>query len=277
MPHYLLALLLLLPAALVLGQGKKPPKSAPAASLWVQKAPSIDGDLTDWGYVFENNPKNELQCFVGNDSAYVYLGVRIQSPQIQLLAMQLGITFWVDTLGKQRNHRGLAFPLGVSDADWEAWSVKGRGDRILIENLYCESRQDFDLLGYADEPLRASNLTSRDVKVAARFDLVRNLCYEMRIPIALLVEQGITPEGPVLGCRLKINDIKNTVDTDDVSNFNNPNANAITQPNPLMGGMPGGGMGGMNNPNFASGRRMGPSSMQSATPNVSWRVRLVRP
>jgi len=266
--------LLLLPLLL---QAQKTPKGkAPVPeSFRVNTAPAIDGDLTDWGYAFENNQKNELQCFVGNDGAYIYLGIRVQDPGLQARIMQRGLSIWIDTLGKQKHHRGVGYPLPVQENQWNEWTTQARGERIGMENLYIERHcQDFDLLGFADEALRVSNLTSRDMKVAARFDMVRNLYFELKIPIRQIFQDEIP--GKLLSFHVKVNEPKTNLEEENGGGFNNNDqVNAITQNNPMMGGMGGGmGMGGMNNPNLAANRSQR-SPMVNSAPGIWWRVLLV--
>lgn len=244
---------------------------APTVSFPISTAPNIDGDITDWGQTLSNlNSNDDFQCFVANDKENLYIGVRLPDANMQAMAMQMGMTLWIDTVGKQQHHRGIGFPVAPSEAQWIEWANKTNNDRIAMQNMYAQNCQDFDLVGFVEEPLRVSNLTSRDMKVAAKFDPLRQLVFEVKVPIKTIMQRNWQEGGALISVHAKINEPKRTVD-DDTGTFNDPNANTITQSNPLLGNA---NPNMMNNPNMMGGNSATRVPPNTSTPNVWLKVQL---
>ena len=117
---------------------------------------------------------------------------------------------------------------------------EAKGDPQLFLKAYAQAFQEFDLIGFVEEPVRASNLSSKDLKVAMGFDNLRAMVIELKIPI-----QQILKRAPRLGdtwsLGIEINTPKRSIDDDDAGGsglFNDTNQNSITQTNPLLGANP---------------------------------------
>ena len=206
----------------------------------VKETIQIDGNLADWkdNAAKQGASPDDIIAYASQDDQYLYLGMRIEQEPVQALIMQQGLTISFDTLGKHKQHKGIGYPLSLTDDQWMQVEREGQNDLMKIKASYAMLCQEFDLLGIeADgEPLRASNLTSAEIKVGTRFDDVQNMYCELKIPFSYIYD-GYVPNTKTLGIRLQVNEPPRTVDDD----FGDANSTEITQANPLMGGAMGNG------------------------------------
>lgn len=199
---------------------------------WASQIPSINGNLNDWNNLQRSAKQNAFQYEISNDEENLYIGFRVIDPNVQTNIMRRGMTIWFDTLGKKKRHIGIGYPLPLSESDAETIAVKANGDANKMSEVYTEFAQEFDLLGYVDEALRVSNLTSKDMKVGAGFDELRSLVCEVKIPLKRIFKKQ-PPLDKVFSINFKVNEQKQTAE-EEPSLFDDPSSNSITQSNPLM-------------------------------------------
>ncbi|MCH2043467.1 MAG: hypothetical protein MK212_04950 [Saprospiraceae bacterium] len=199
---------------------------------WANEIPSINGKLNDWHNLQRSAKQNAFQYEISNDQENLYIGFRVIDPSVQTNIMRRGLTIWFDTLGKKKRHVGIGYPLALSESDAEKIAVQANGDANKMSEVYTEFAQEFDLLGYTDEALRVSNLTSKDMKVGAGFDKLRSLVCEIKIPLKRIFKTQPSLD-KVFSINFKVNEEKRTAE-DEPSLFDDPSSNSITQSNPLM-------------------------------------------
>jgi hypothetical protein len=231
-------------------------------SNWSNQQPVMDGDISEWSQPFEQPSSglniNFKSC---NDDKYLYLAVRIQDEYLKSLILNQGCMVWIDSSAKRREKFGFAYPLPISDKEVENLAIESKGDESNFLKLYAAAMQEFDLIGLTEEPLRASNLTSKDMKVASAFDRFKGFNFEMRIPLKSIFK-GNLQYNETFALGIQISPLKKSNDDDENTLFNDRSSNAITQSNPMMGPTP-------NQQQFAQ-----PSNRQPSMPGVWALVKL---
>jgi hypothetical protein len=233
-------------------------------SNWNSGQPEIDGALSDWSQPFEQ-PSGALNISfkTSNDEKYLYLAVRVQDDYLKGLILNQGCMIWIDSSARKREKFGFAYPLPVDEKEVERLAIESRGDENNFLKLYAAAMCNFDIIGLAEEPLRASNLTSKDIKVAAAFDNFKGLNFEMRIPIKNIFKGDLRyDETFALGIQIKAPTKTADEDNNDNNLFNDRNSSAITQSNPMLGPVP-------NQQQFTQ-----PGNRQQSMPGIWGLVRL---
>ena len=231
---------------------------------WPKEIISIDGDLSEWQQPLQqSNSQVNIRYRTANDSQFLYLAVHIPDEYLKALVLNQGCKIWIDSSGKRKEKFGIGYPIPVTESAVNELSMEAKGDNELFKKLFAESLSDFDMIGLADEPLRASNLTSREIKVATGFDQLNGLVLELRVPI-----KSIFDRKPffieIISLGIEVNPLKKSLgdDTNDGSLFNDHNTNGITQSNPMMGPSP--------NQQMINNQSQRPPSM----PNIWFKVKL---
>jgi hypothetical protein len=233
-------------------------------SAWNNQQPLIDGEISEWSQPFEQ-PTSMLNISFKscNDEKYLYLAVRVQDEYLKSLILNQGCLVWIDSSARKKEKFGFAYPLPVSDKDIESLAIESKGDESNFLRLYAAAMREFDIIGLAEEPLRASNLTSKDMKVAAAFDRFKGFNFEMRIPLKSIFKGDLQyNETFALGIQIKAAQKSQDDDNGDNNLFNDRNSNAITQSNPMMGPSP-------NQQQYAQ-----PSNRQQSMPGIWALVKL---
>lgn len=207
---------------------------------WSSKKTNIDGDLAEWQQPLQqSNSQVNIRYRTSNDSQFLYLAVHIPDEYLKALVLNQGCKIWIDSSGKRKEKFGIGYPIPITESTINEISQEAKGDNELFKKLFAESLSDFDMIGLADEPLRASNLTSREIKVATGFDQLNGLILELRLPFKSIFDR--TPFfNEVISLGIEVNPLKKSLsdDTNDGSLFNDRNTNGITQSNPMMGPSP---------------------------------------
>jgi hypothetical protein len=206
------------------------------SNTWSKNAPTIDGALDEWQLPLEQPAAQiPIKYRCSNDEKYLYLAIQASDEYMKAMFLHQGLKIWIDSSGRRKEKNGIGYPipLRTSETD-EIASEAGSNTQKFIE-LYAASMQEFDVYGLADESLRLSNLTSKEIKVALAFDQLRMLCMEIRIPIKSVL--GTYEPGKIFSLGIIVNNPTKTMDDEnhDSSLFNDRNQNQITQGNPLMG------------------------------------------
>lgn len=207
----------------------------------------IDGVLGDWNQQLQQ-PSNftNIQYAIGNDAENLYLCVRIPDNGIQNRIMALGMSVYIDTLGKKRDKIGVGYPLALTPEQVETISIQAQKGGIKIDDrefnkAYAANCQEFELIGFVaeddKEKIRASNLASKDLKTATGFDHIDAMVCEFKIPFYQLFKNKIT-YNEIISISIRVNNPEANAD-EDPGLFNDPSNNQITGsnqiPNPLSG------------------------------------------
>jgi hypothetical protein len=216
----------------------------------------VEGDLNEWERPLKESPGyTGVQYNTGNDGESFYLCIRINDKTIQRKIMGLGLSIYLDTLGKRKEKIGIGYPLALSQKQIETISFeasRGNGFKIndrALDEAYANVCQDFELSGFIDEDptevIRVSNLASKDLKTAMGFDHVGAMLCEFKIPLEQLYS-GKIQYNEVLSIGIKVNqpapDAANDPGLFDDNTSNSITRNNQTQNPLLQGGNPGGGI-----------------------------------
>lgn len=207
---------------------------------WSSEKPVIDGVLSEWQTPLEQpSSQTSIRYRCSNDAQYLYLVIHVPDEYTRSLMLMQGATIWLDTTGKRKEKIGIGYPVPLSAAQIAEVEREAKGDAQLFMKAYANAFQEFDLIGFVEEPVRASNLSSKDLKVAMGFDDLRAMVMELKIPFHQIL--GRAPRvGDTWSLGIEVNSTKKGIDdeTDDGSLFNDPNQSSITQTNPLLGTNP---------------------------------------
>ncbi len=192
----------------------------------------IDGQANEWSEQFiadKSFPDWTYQ--IAYDAQNLYVCTRTISKTIQMMLIQQGAGVYIDTSKREKNLMGLSFPLALSEAQVQQLAKVG-ADEKLLEKRYSDLATEFDMIGFAPEPLRASNTASKYCKAALSYDELGELVCEYQIPWKFIYQNRALRGNEVLNIHLQINELK--IDDDDLQN-QNPNS-VINNPNGQMGG-----------------------------------------
>jgi hypothetical protein len=242
------------------------------SNTWSTKSVNIDGQLDEWQLPLEQPAAQiPIKYRCSNDEKYLYLAVQASDEYMKAMFLHQGLKIWIDSTARRKEKNGIGYPIPLRTSETnELASEAGNNTQKFIE-LYAASMQEFDVYGLADESLRLSNLTSKEIKVALAFDQLRTLCMEIRIPIKTVL--GSFESGKIFSLGIAVNNPSKSIDdgSNDSSLFNDRNQNQITQGNPLMG--PNSQMMNQNmNPNNMN-QMQGPSR-QLSMPNIWMKIKL---
>jgi hypothetical protein len=219
----------------------------------------VDGNLDEWERPLKQaNEYAGVQYNTGNDAESFYLCLRINDKTIQRRIMGLGLSIYLDTLGKRKEKIGIGYPLALTQKQIETISFQAskgsfKIDDRALDEAYANICQEFELLGFIEEDpaevIRVSNLASKDLKTAMGFDHVGAMLCEFKIPLDQLYS-GKIRYNEIISIGIKVNQPAADA-AEDPGLFDDASANSITRnnqaQNPLMqggnpGGSPGGGM-----------------------------------
>lgn len=215
----------------------------------------VDGNLDEWERPLKQaNEYTGVQYNTGNDAENFYLCLRINDKTIQRRIMGLGLSIYLDTLGKRKEKIGIGYPLALTQKQIETISFQAskgsfKIDDRALDEAYANICQEFELIGFVEEDpaevIRVSNLASKDLKTAMGFDHVGAMLCEFKIPLEQLYS-GKIQYNEIISIGIKVNQPAADA-ADDPGLFDDASANSITRnnqvQNPLMqGGNPGGGM-----------------------------------
>lgn len=229
----------------------------PTAVILQKKAAQvfkIDGVLEDWQTDFRTSPslpEMRYQAIAGDE--YLYVCVQAVSQAAQTRVIRLGMGVWVDTTLKQRNLMGIKFPLALSEPQ-EA-NLAARAKTQPLEQVYIEICNEFDMVGFGPEPLRATNVGSQNFKAAVGFNELGEMICEYRIPWKAIFQGRAVRWDEEFKICIRINEPpKNEQDDDPNAANGGVLGNGITQGsnNPMA-----------NNPNGAGGNGIGGNPMNT--------------
>lgn len=225
----------------------------PTAVILPKKAAEtfkIDGLLEAWQTDFRTSaslPDMRYQAIAGDE--YLYVCVQTTSQAAQTRIIRLGMGVWVDTTLKQRNLMGIKFPLALTEAQ-EA-NLAARAKTQPLEKTYIELCNEFDIVGFAPEPLRATNVGSQNFKAAVGFNELGEMICEYRIPWKAIFQGRAVRWDEEFKICIRINEPpKNEQDEDPNAGGGGVLGNGITQGsnNPMANNPNGAGSGVGGNP-----------------------------
>ncbi len=209
-------------------------------SPWSATAPVIDGILSEWESPLEQpSAQAGIRYRCRHDKEFLYIAIQVTDEYARSLMLQQGATIWIDSTGRRKEKLGIGYPIPLSNSQMAAVEQEAKGNPDLFLKAYAQAFQEFDLIGLVEEPVRASNLSSKELKVAMSFDDLRYMNIEIKVPFRQF--PGMAPtDNSVWYLGIAVNPPKKSIDDEnsDGSLFNDRNQNTLTQSNPLMGGNP---------------------------------------
>lgn len=226
---------------------------SPAATAY-----KIDGKLNEWGDGFLAAASfPDVQYQIACNEQYLYVCARTLNQRAQSLIIQQGLGLWLDTLGKQHTRMGVRFPLPMTDAHYKRLAERAEGnERGALEKAYIELCNEFEIVGFAPEPMRVSNISSTNFKAALSFDELGEMTCEYQIPWKSIYQTHGIQWTETINIGLKVNDIV-AKPNDDNDSYSSPNPmsqmnggmngtssglgttnNALMNQNPFSGGTP---------------------------------------
>lgn len=215
----------------------------------------VDGNLDEWERPLkESQVYTGVQYNTGNDAKNFYLCIRINDKTIQRRIMGLGLSVYLDTLGKRKEKIGIGYPLALTQKQLEIISFEAskgsfKIDDRALDEAYANICQEFELIGFIEEDpeerIKVSNLASKELKTAMGFDHVGAMLCEFKIPLEQLFSRKIN-YNEILSIGIKVNQPAADA-ADDPGLFDDASSNSITRSNQiqnplLQGANPGGGM-----------------------------------
>ncbi len=92
-------------------------------SAWTAEAPTIDGQLTDWGAPLASIGSAPLSIGVRNDGAFLYIALASSEQSTRMMLGAAGFTLWWDPAGKDKKAYGITIPPTMAGGPW----MRGRG------------------------------------------------------------------------------------------------------------------------------------------------------
>jgi hypothetical protein len=215
----------------------------------------VDGNLDEWERPLkESQVYTGVQYNTGNDAKNFYLCLRINDKTIQRRIMGLGMSIYLDTLGKRKEKIGIGYPLALTQKQLETISFEAskgsfKIDDRALDEAYANICQEFELIGFIEEDpeerIKVSNLASKELKTAMGFDHVGAMLCEFKIPLDQLFSAKVN-YNEIISVGIKVNQPAANA-ADDPGLFDDASSNSITRnnqtQNPLLqGANPGGGM-----------------------------------
>lgn len=206
----------------------------------------VDGNLEEWERPLkESQVYTGVQYNIGNDEKNFYLCLRINDKTIQRRIMGLGLSVYLDTLGKRKEKIGIGYPLALTQKQLETISFEAskgsfKIDDRALDEAYANICQEFELIGFVEEDpeerIKVSNLASKELKTAMGFDHVGAMLCEFKIPLDQLFA-GKVNYNEIISIGIKVN--QPVADAaDDPGLFDDASSNSITRSNqaqnPLM-------------------------------------------
>jgi hypothetical protein len=199
----------------------------------------VDGNLDEWERPLkEAREYSGVQYNTGNDAENFYLCIRINDKTIQRRIMGLGLSIYLDTLGKRKEKIGIGYPLALTQKQIETISFEAskgsfKIDDRALDEAYANICQEFELLGFIEEDpeerIRVSNLASKDLKTAMSFDHIGAMMCEFKIPLEQLYS-GKIRYNEIISIGIKVNQPAPDA-ADDPGLFDDASNNSITRNN----------------------------------------------
>ena len=254
--------------------------------IWPASPVNIDGKSDEWPQPFNYYDGNtKLQFAFANDTANIYICLKITDDPTQLRLFNGGLGIWIDPKGKKKETCGVSFPLkGDPHQGGEGSQGKHKKQNEYMEGL-DPSAQKSDAIrlkqhafltqttlrvkGFTGVPEQVLPLKNDfGINVAFYWDSLNILSLEYKFPITLFLGHSLTPADtlkpisvafiePALETIKMAQEEDNSI-TGPSSNQNSMNRNGMNGMNNNMGGM--GGRSGMG------GSGMNRSSMPSQNP-----------
>lgn len=178
-------------------------------SQWTNTPVNIDGIPSEWPEPFRYyDGDTKLQFAVANDTANLYLCLKVTDEPTQMRIFRGGLNIWIDPKGKKKETTGVTFPMSasMSSSDMprsmqqsEAGApIPGqtyqKHDFNTVKAKIIAHQQTVKLTGFFGVPDQIAPLQNHyGINVAFGWDSLNILTIEYRIPIALVQFHHLMP------------------------------------------------------------------------------------
>jgi hypothetical protein len=233
-------------------------------SLRLPTKVSLDGDPSEWPQPFRYyDGATKLQFAVANDTANLYICLKITDDPTQARLFTAGLTIWVDPKGKKKELMGLVFPVkgdkdaseGVSkhhqQGEQDVDPATRRGNMFRMKHHAMLEQTTLRVKGFVGLPEQVLPLKNNyGVNAAFNWDSLDILTIEYQVPLALIFGRSLATTDTLkpIGIGFVESPLEAPKKQGDESESNGMNSNSsVTGANSGgmgRGGMGGGGMGG---------------------------------
>jgi len=172
-----------------------------ASSWWIAKPMVIDGKTDEWPTQFRYyDGGTRLQYSIANDSAYIYLCLKVTDEQAQMRLFRSGLNIFIDTKGKKKESVAITYPVklehrpGEDDKPVEARQDDGyaRRDMTNLKHRVLLSENEIIVKGFTgipDQTLPTQN--GYNITAAMQWDTLNILNIEYKIPFAAAAQHSM--------------------------------------------------------------------------------------
>ncbi|HWB62799.1 MAG TPA: hypothetical protein VG603_04750 [Chitinophagales bacterium] len=223
------------------------------------KPVAVDGRPDEWPQPFRYyDGATKLQFAFANDTANLYICVKVTDEATQMRLLRAGMGLWIDTKGKKKETTGISFPIKQEHSGNGEWRKRneegGEGNTQPTEPMQqrdmLNRMKEHALLqqttlrikgftGVADQDLPLKN--DYGINTSFNWDTLNTLCIEYKVPLALILGHALTAADAAKP--VSIGFVENALE---MPNRNMPDAGEMGGPGGgggMEGGMGGGGMG----------------------------------
>jgi hypothetical protein len=223
-------------------------------SWWANGPITVDGNPSEWPQPFRYYDGNtKLQFSIANDTANIYICLKLTDEQTQARLFKSGLNIWIDPRGKKRETVGVVFPIKAernpgesqprhyAGADEMDPRVQHNNINRLKEHVFMD-QTTLRIKGFKDLPEQTLPLKNNyGIDASFNWDTFDILTIEYKIPIALTLGHSLS-----IGDTLKpvgIGFVEGTTESEHKSE-GDEGVNESGNSSGMGHGMGGGGMGG---------------------------------
>ncbi|MBN1949143.1 MAG: hypothetical protein JW784_05325 [Candidatus Cloacimonetes bacterium] len=157
-------------------------------SVFTEQKIPLDGKPAEWESIQSNLLNENFHLSIQNDANYIYLLIRITSPEEINKALIQGMTIWFDAKGKKNKELGIHYPLGffqkpLSDQKEEnPPDFRAQNSDVDVNELILKTGENLEILrsdGKSVTSHKISDIIGLEIALASIND---ELIYELKIP-----------------------------------------------------------------------------------------------
>jgi hypothetical protein len=158
-------------------------------SVALEKAPVIDGDVSDWSTDWWLDPDGKFFCNVANDNDNIYVRLKVADDLTQQKIGLFGLSLKLNPSGKRKGKVGLKFPIGKDASEFkknEPTQTENTADnktKVEIKKELLGDVEVVELIGLAKQNIVSSRLglaNGIEAMIVAQED--GSYTYEAKIP-----------------------------------------------------------------------------------------------
>jgi hypothetical protein len=151
---------------------------------------TIDGSAKEWEEgLFFLDKASRVHFALSNDSAYLYICIKIKDEAEQGKLMRNGMFFYIDPKGKKNREIFLQYPMPLSEEQESRIVSHAPGekpDQKKIKLMYQLHLQDMECGGFREANGIQNHKNNRSgIQASMEWDSAKVLTYEARFPLAI--------------------------------------------------------------------------------------------